>query len=362
MFDSRLFDRSRWKGLPRKVQQRVARAFLTYAASLRTKRLIVFLTPGFELRSGGVMSIANLHRETAALSSVHQAKVVLCTIPGDPFFYRYSWFPNRNHILNLESLLKLCGDLDYLQLHIPEYTVDRVVDWLAHDAQPLLRKVRELHLNVLLQNIDLVQGQNVKGLERFGKVTATTGHEAYSNAATRAALGISLHKLGTCNGPELYTFSGYEQREPLMIVSADAHPMRDAVLQEITTKLPELKIQVIENLAYQDYEKLTRRARWSLTFGEGLDGYFVDPAFSGGVSFAVYNESYFTPAFAQLESIYPSWETLLAKLPDDIKRLDEPTAYARCWRQTYDVLCSLYSTDRFRNNLKTFYRGEYTFP
>src|SRR5664280_764971 len=52
------------------------------------------------------------------------------------------------------------------------------------------------------------------------------------------------------------------------------------------------------------------------------------------------------------------WE----KIVEDIKRLDEPVSYNRCWRQAYELLCGLYSTERFRENLRMFYRGEYTFP
>ena len=47
----------------------------------------------------------------------------------------------------------------------------------------------------MLQNIDLIEGQNVAELKRFGKVTSTTAHEAYSSSATRDALGVTIHKL-----------------------------------------------------------------------------------------------------------------------------------------------------------------------
>ena len=50
------------------------------------------------------------------------------------------------------------------------------------------------------------------------------------------------------------------------------------------------------------------------------------------------------------------------RITADIKRLDEPVAFTRCWQQTYDLLSQLYSTERFRENLRQFYRGEYTFP
>ena len=107
---------------------------------------------------------------------------------------------------------------------------------------------------------------------------------------------------------------------------------------------------------------MARRAKWSLTFGEGLDSYFSDPVFSGGVSFAVFNERFFTPEFANLQTVYPSWDVLMEKITTDMRRLDEPVIYKKCWKQAWDILNELYSTERFRENLRAFYRGEYTFP
>ena len=58
-----------------------------------------------------------------------------------------------------------------------------------------------MHLNIMLQNIDRIEGQDIAQLKRFGKVTATTAHEAYSDAKTRDSLGVALHKLAStlCN-------------------------------------------------------------------------------------------------------------------------------------------------------------------
>jgi hypothetical protein len=345
------------------LKNRIRRAVLTRAITFGTKRLIVFLTPGFELRAGGVLAIFAMKRETLALRQLHRARVALCAVPGDgPRFFKYTWFYNRDYVLDLETVLKSCGRLDYLQLHIPDYAVNRVLDWLTSAAPRLLRNIREVHLNVLHFNIDNSQGQNVKGLLSFGRVTCTTAHEAYSNGATREAVGVSLHRLSVCNGPENYSLSGYENKEPLLIVSPDAHVRKGEVLQQIARVCPKLKIQVIENLHYEDYMRLVRRAKWSLTFGEGLDGYFAEPVWSGGVAFAVFNDRFFTPAFAELETIYPSWAALMERMPSDLQRFDEPVAYNRCWRQAYDLLSDLYSVDRFRQNLRMFYRGEYTFP
>jgi hypothetical protein len=355
-----LSDRKSFDPLP--LKERVARKVST-ALALRAKRLIVFLTPGSETPSGGVLSIAALYRESAALRHLHGARVALCTIPGDPPLPRYTWFENSNYILDVNALLSRCGRLDYLLLHIPEYAVAnrQVTDWLAASGA-LLSKAREVHLNVLVQNIDLIRGEEIEGLAQFGRVTCTTAHEAYSNRATREKLGVALHRLSVYCGPELYERSGYHEKEPLLIVSHDEHPLKGRVLEHLARARPGLRIQVVQNLTYEEYRRLIRRAKWSLTFGEGLDFYFIEPVFSGGVAFGVFNERFFTPAFAQLETVYPSWEVLTERMAGDLERLDEPAAYERCWRPAYDALSELYDLGRFRENLRTFYRGEYTFP
>jgi hypothetical protein len=214
----------------------------------------------------------------------------------------------------------------------------------------------------MLQNIDLIEGQDIEGLKRFGKVTATTAHEAYSNSATRDALGITIHKLSDRCGPELYKRTAYPEKKPVLVVSHDEHPLKQQVLQRIAQAHPGLQIRVVQDLSYEEYKALASDAKWALTFGEGLDGYFAETIFSGGNSFAVFNERFFTPAFAGLETVYPSWEVLLEKMPADLARLDEEASYDGCWRQAYDLLTSLYSTDQFRENLRAFYRGDYTFP
>jgi len=342
------------------IKRKVTRTAITQAVGFGARRLIVFLTPGYDGPSGGVMSIAAIYCETQALQKLHRSRVAMCTLPGEPPLLKYTWFRNRNYLLDFEALLTRCSNLDFLLVHMPEYAVNQVSDWLgSHWSR--LKAIKEIHFNVLVQNIDLVQGQDLTALKRFGKVTCTTAHEAYSNAATREALGVSLHRLSCCNGPELYNPSGYANKKPMLMVSHDPHPLKEKVLLRIKEALPSLKIQVIQNLPYEDYCDVARSTKWSLTFGEGLDGYFSDPVFSGGVAFAVFNERYFTPAFAKLETVYPSWDVLMEKITTDLQRLDETVAYERCWREAWNLLSELYSTQRFRENLRSFYRGEYTF-
>jgi hypothetical protein len=339
------------------------RPALTRAITFGTQRLIVFLTPGSDARSGGVLSIAAIYEESQRLTDLHRAKVALCSVPGDdPLFVKHTWFENNHYLLDLTAVLHNCADLGYLQLHIPEFAVNRMARWLEGVSSSLLKNIREIHLNIMLQNIDLIEGQPVADLKRFGKVTATTAHEAYSTAATRQAIGVSVHRLSVPIGPELYARTAYSVKQPILVVSHDPHPLKDQVLQHIARAHPQLEICVVQNLSHTEYKALVSRAKWALTFGEGLDGYFAETIFSGGNAFAVFNDRFFTLPFAKLQTVYPSWEILLERMPADLRRLDEPVAYDRCWREAYDLLTSLYSIEQFRENLRAFYRGDYTFP
>lgn len=307
------------------------------------------------------MAISAYHRESLALRDIHRAKVIMCTVPGEPELLKHTWYENDDYLLNLESVLRGCKQLDYLQLHVPAYAVDQVADWLANSPRELAN-IKDVHLNVMVQNIDNIRGKNISALKQFGRVTGTTSHEGYTTLATREELGVPLHRLSVCNGPERYQPTGYENKDPLLIVSPDHHPLRDVVLQHIAQARPELTIRIIKDLDYEEYMGLTRRAKWSLTFGEGLDGYFVETVYTGGVSFAVFNSRFFTAPFANLENVYDSWESLLEHIATDMERLDEPVAYKKCWQENYTLLGELYSVDQFRENLRQFYRGQYTFP
>jgi hypothetical protein len=358
---SRQFERERAIHTYAERRPGLTRAVLTQYATRGAKRLIIVLTPGFECRAGGVISIAFIYRESIALRHIHGARVALCALPGDPPFLKYGWFENDNYILDLEQVLKNCTDLDHLMLHIPAYSINRVLSFLASQSSTLLRNIKEVHLNVMLQNIDLVDGMDVGGLHQFGKVTCTTAHESYTNAVIREKMGMPLHRLSVCIGPETYSLASYHKKEQLLIISHDPHSLKDRVLGQLAQAHPNLTIKVIENLSYSDYRDLARRAKWSLTFGEGLDAYFLEPLFSGGVPFAVFNDRFFTTPFANLETVYSSWEALMENMPADIERLDELSAYQSCWRKAFDLASSLYSVEGFRKNLQLFYRGEYTF-
>jgi hypothetical protein len=194
-----------------------------------------------------------------------------------------------------------------------------------------------------------------------GRVTITTAHQKYCSAEYRQQFGLPIHKLSVWISPEQYQFRKWADKEDLLVVSPDQHPMKEEVL-ELLGRLPGLTVRIIQNLTYTEYKDLISRAKWSLTFGEGLDGYFIEPIFSGAIGFAVFNEQFFTPDFGELATVYSSYQQLIGKIGRDIRDMDNEPAFAAYQQQEYALCAKYYSYEQYRSNIQAFYKEKYTLP
>jgi hypothetical protein len=327
-----------------------------------TENLIIFLTPGYDVVNGGILSISSIANESMKLKHIHGAEVLLCTLPGDPPLLKYTKFANSNYIFKLSQVLRYFKNLKSIMIHIPEYGIDQFIKNLSSKEYTILKTIKNIHFNIMIQNIKLLSSINgIKKLERLGKVTCTTAHDRYSTLDMRKKLGVPLHKLSTYVSPEQYIRKSYSEKEDLIIVSPDNHPRKMEILRLIHKQIPQLKMQIIKNLTYEDYKKIISRAKWALTFGEGLDGYFVETIFSGGISFAVWNPDFFTEDFKSLRTIYENYDILAKRICSDIKELDNAEEYAKYQAEQYNLCKKYYNYKSYVKNLELFYKGEYTY-
>ena len=213
-----------------------------------------------------------------------------------------------------------------------------------------------------MQNIDLLDGQPLDELRELGTVTATTAHARYTSAELRERLGVPIHRFSTFVSPEQYERRAYEAKEELLVVSPDEHPSKAAILDCIARAQPHLEIVEVRDLKYDDYKDLIARAKWCLTFGEGLDGYFVESVWSGAVAFAVYNDRFFTQPFSNLRTVYADYASLAAAIVADMRHLDDLARFTEYQRQQWELCASLYQYDTYVENVRLFYAGEYTLP
>ena len=331
------------------------------------RNLIVFMVPGAQWEhgkeniSGGLISICSLYEETEKLKYIHNAEVIMVTHKEDGLIWKFESFENNIKLFRIDQLSKHFNHLDNLLFHLPELFISRFIDTFGSKNINWLKTIPNVHFNIMNQNIRLMPTVDVVNELKImaNKITITTAHLRYCNLEKRDYYGVPIHKFSVWISPEQYVFKNKFEKENLMVVSPDHHPLKNEILNRIK-EIKGLEVRIIEKLTYEEYKKLIARAKWSLTFGEGLDGYFIEPVFSGAISFAVFNELFFTPDFGSLQTIYDSMEELKVKILRDIELLDNIEVFQTYQKAQFDLCAHYYSKKEYEKNLVDFYSGKYT--
>jgi len=333
------------------------------------KKLIVFLVlgsdriTGVDKISGGIISIVSLCEESASLLDEHKGTVLLCTLFNERLLWKHTQFKNNTNIFRFVQLSQSFINVEEVIIHIPEFTCQYFLDYLPRRDFQWLAALKKVHINILNQNIRLMPTQEVinRLKDIANLITVTTAHQRYCNMNYRQQYGVPLHKFSVWISPEKYAFREYKKKRNLLIVSPDPHPEKQHILDELKL-IAGLQIQIIENLTYEEYKDVISSAKFALTFGEGLDGYILEPIFSGAIGLAVYNEEFFTPDFGELQTVYPSYDVLKEKIISDLALLDDEDTFKAYQTKQYNMCAKYYSYKTYQDNILQFYKGHYTFP
>lgn len=331
-------------------------------------KLILFLIEGADYNtgtdriSGGIISIASLCEESGKLQSIHGAEVLLCTLPGQHLLAKHSRFKNELDVFRFDQLESYFKHAKELLIHLPEYLCNYFFALMEEGKLNWLKKGKQLHINLLNQNVRLMPSPiEVSRLKKYASLlTVTTAHQQYCTPEFREQLQVPLHKFSVWISPEAYTFKPYKEKKNLLVVSPDDRSEKKAILERLS-KIPGLEVLVIRNLTYEQYKEKISFAKWTLTFGEGLDGYLIEPIFSGAIGFAVYNEDFFTPDFGTLPTLYKSFDVMLEKIANDICELDNSLNFVKYHKQQFSLCAKYYSKQEYLENIAAFYRKEYTY-
>lgn len=333
---------------------------LEYDAS--AEKLIVFLLPDYSHVNGGVQSIVSMARESAMLSETQHCPVLLATVPSQWTFFQYYSFECDAHIFRFEQLPVQFQNLKQLLLHIPEVYSGEFVSRLTKQEKKWLQGIERLQINIMNQNMQLMPApEQLKPLYTLtNHMTQTVAHTPYCTQEIQATYQMPIHQL-IAFWPVKWEFATYEQKENLLVYSNDFHPMKSSVLQRIRDELPELELREINNLTLEEYKKLIARAKWCVTFGEGLDGYFIQPLYSGSVSFAVYNNVFFTPHYKELENVFSDYAEMMNLISGRIRQFNSSEKYEKIRQAALAEVNKDYCMDIHLEQLRQFYLGNYTF-
>lgn len=316
-------------------------------------RHVLFLVCGANAINGGWMSIFSIARESRQFFEIHRAGVAVCTGLGEIPLRRYTKFDNDELILPLSRVLENIKPGSEILIHVPEGYID---SFLVENISRLRRADVRWSFNILLQNIDqLPSRESVSRLQELGQVTATVAHAAYANADTASRLGCPVHMLSTWICPEKFERVPFQEKDRLIIVSPDPHPFKSAIIGKIREALPDHQIIEIRRMTYREYRALIRLAKFAFTFGEGLDGYFIESIFSGAIGLAIFNDRFFTDDYASLDGIFPDAQSALQSVSEFLTLANEPAQFGKISNAQFRKLAEKYVRSEYLRNLREYY-------
>lgn len=301
----------------------------------KAKKLAIFFNVARDLVGGGMLSINRFVRNSGYLEPETGYQTAVSGVPLGRMAVAYSKFEAALPQIEFRYLAEL-DEVQDVVLFIPEVFAAQ----FAHDLSPLERSWllsrSSLRIVVMNQNNDYLPAPEVLQRALFPltlDVTITTAHKRYCTARNASRYQIPFTQL-TPFLPAMEQRS-FSQKDRIFMLSPDTIPSghhgvtREEVVEALTAKLPGFKFVTVENLSLSQYLDLASRAMFSLTFGEGMDGYYIEPILSGGMSFAVYNSTFFPDHFQNKCGVFASWKTLLDRLPELVNELLVKDRYDR---------------------------------
>jgi hypothetical protein len=316
------------------------------------KRFVVFLVPGMNIVNGGIISICSIASETRKLLAMNGVSVAVCTAYDEPRMSRFTKFENDVDVLAFADLLPRFAYGAEVLVHVPELFVQKFVS----DCPFIYRSRPDLtwRFNILLQNIDLVPPKEaVEVLQQIGTTTASINHKASAEIARR--LGCPIHYLSWGLCPEDFERVGYLSKQKLIVISPDLHPAKFEIVRRISETLPDHKIIEIRNMTYEKYKSTIKHAKFTFTFGEGLDGYFVESIFSGGVAMAIFSERFFTAEYRNLEGVFLDSEHAITGVADFLKATNNEMQHQTIATRQYNLVAKTFVRKEYLQNIRTFY-------
>lgn len=329
----------------------------------KTKNLIIFLVPELDTVNGGIMSICSIAKVTKKLKKIHNSETIICTVPSKKTFSNYKNFNCDFNIYRFEQIMKYFSKLENVYIHIPETFVYNFLYSLNPEQQLFLKNIKNLTINILNQNIDLLpRPRYVEYLKGFSsKVTMTCAHKKYCVPQLRTSFDIDVHWLSASNLIK-YNYVKYSEKENILLYSPDCHVMKDKILQKIKSEFPYFELIEIKNMKYNDYLNLIGKAKYMITFGEGLDGYFVESIRSGTMAFSCYNSAFFNNSFDKCSNLYLNYNEMYNRIVDDIIAYENNNEkYKNVVDYCFNIDKKEYNDREYIKNIEEYYKGVYTF-
>lgn len=326
-----------------------------------TKKMIVFFIPPKNDINGGIMSIFSICKYSREICP--DAQCVITTFPSKVTYERNTFFKNDEKIYRWEQIVNNAKNVKELIIHIPEYFSDKFSTALTNKDFKFLKQIENVQINILNQNIELMpEPEKIKGLYKItNNVTQTIAHDRYATQEVCDKWQIPTHFLSVHIDTSGYRSYAFEEKEKIIVLSPDEAPYKEAIVKKLKQELPDFKLITVENMPFDEYMDLIAKAYFTISFGEGFDGYFNQPQAVRGLGMAVYNSDFFPDeSWLELKNVYKSPADMENNIVNDIKELSaNKELYYSLINKMNEKLSTLYGEDLFKRNLEKFYKEEY---
>lgn len=328
-----------------------------------TKKLIVFFIPPKNDINGGIMSIFSICKYSREICP--DAQCVITTFPSKVTYAHNTFFKNDEKIYRWEQIVNNAKNVKELIIHIPEYFSDKFSTALTNKDFKFLKQIENVQINILNQNIELMpEPEKIKGLYKItNNVTQTIAHDRYATQEVCDKWQIPTHFLSVHIDTSGYRSYAFEEKQKIIVLSPDEAPYKEAIVKKLKQELPDFKLITVENMPFDEYMDLIAKAYFTISFGEGFDGYFCQPHLVGSLSFTIYNDNFFpNDSWKILENVFTSQQSMEENLVCYMKKyLLDKELYYLLISKLKNQLNIIYGENLLKDNLKKFYQQRYTY-
>jgi hypothetical protein len=289
------------------------------------ENIMIIIIPYFNVMSGGIYSLFSIAETAIKLKQKHGWDVLVMTYPNpaELTYYKNIHFKSSIDVFRFSQITRLIKTKK-LYIHIPECFVASFLNDISTEQKKFLATRSSTYLNILNQNIDLMPEPKkiLKLKSYFNRVSQSVAHHAYFSKTILNKYKIDLHLLPAYTNLAKYSLLPLHKKEKIIIYSPDKAPYKNKCISILKNTFPDFKFVEIKDISFDKFIDLASRCMFSITFGEGFDGYLSQPMQLGGVGFAIYNKRFFPSLnFLNLYNIFRSEEAFQRELPIRIKKL-----------------------------------------
>lgn len=338
---------------------------ITFPLTLsNAEKLFVIILPEHNEMSGGIFSMFSIANIVKRLKSQHGYEVALMTRPNprDTTYCRQKNFPNGEDVYRFE-LIERCQNAKEVYLHIPEYAAPSFVKNLKQSTLEYLKSRDILNVNLLNQNTELmpesIEFQDLR--ELVPNLTQSVAHHSYFSQTFADRYNLPTLLVPAYTDLSAYNPSTLENKDKLVIYSLDEAPHKEEVLKRVMSAFPDYEFFEIRGITFDRYMDLATRCQFSISFGEGFDGYVAQPIYQGGIGMTVYNEEFFPSAdFLKYENFFRSEEDMITNIVLTMKALlSNPERYKQLNTELVAEWDKLYSFDEYVKQIQKLVNREF---